>query len=111
MFCANPMMPRSSSPPSRKLDGFMKGPLKIGFPLEREIRALEESTRALHLAAGFHAVADLWPISVQFAAQTLTTVPWKAGGKSRFELATGSVFEGPQLQLGPLQIARSQAPP
>ena len=86
-----------------------EGSLENRFPhnaqLEREIRTLEESTRALHLAAGFHAVAavaDLWPISAQFAAQTLTTVPWKAGEKSRFELATGSVFDGPQLQLGQL---------
>ena len=83
-----------------------EGSLENRFPhnaqLEREIRTLEESTRALRLAAGFHAVADLWPISVQFAAQTLTTVPWKAGEKSRFELATGSVFDGPQLQLGQL---------
>ena len=80
-----------------------EGSLENRFPrnaqLEREIRALEESTQALHLAAGLHAVADLWPIFVQFAAQTLTTVPWKAGEKSRFELATGSVFE---LQFGQL---------
>ena len=50
-----------------------EGSLENRFPhnsqLEREIRALEESTRALHLAAGFHAVADLWPVSVQLAAR------------------------------------------
>ena len=51
--------------------------------LEREIRTLEESTRAVHLAAGFHVVPDLWHVSVQFAAQTLTVVPWGTVRKLR----------------------------
>ena len=53
--------------------------------LEREIMTLEESMRALHFAAGSHVVPDFWPISVQFAAQTLTVVPWKDKAQSRFE--------------------------
>ena len=78
--------------------------------LEREIRTLEESTRAVHLAAGFHVVPDLWHVSVQFAAQTLTVVPWQGKDKSRFEVATGSPFEGPRLPLGQLVHYRIHDP-
>ncbi|CAE7197419.1 unnamed protein product [Symbiodinium natans] len=70
----------------------------------------EESTRAVHLAAGFHVVPDLWHVSVQFAAQTLTVVPWQGKDKSRFEVATGSPFEGPRLPLGQLVHYRIHDP-
>ena len=32
--------------------------------LERELRTIEEITRAVHLQAGFHLFQDLWPLSV-----------------------------------------------
>ena len=36
--------------------------------LERDIRTLEEITRACHLQAGFDTIVGLWPHSVMFAA-------------------------------------------
>ena len=58
--------------------------------LEREIRTIEEVTRALHLQAGFHLFQDLWPLSVSHAAWMITCYHARPGAEdSRYKLAFG----------------------
>ena len=86
--------------------GFIHEPtLAKRFPhnsvLEREIRTLEEITRAVHVGAGFHIYRDLWQYSVAYAAVVFNAFHPKrdADGvsRNRFELATGAAFEGQQF--------------
>ena len=95
--------------------GFIHEPtLARRFPhnstLEREIRTLEEISRAVHVGAGFHIYRDLWQHSVTYAAVVFNAFHPKkdAEGTShnRYELATGKLFEGQQLILGQLVYAR-----
>ena len=53
--------------------------------LERDIRTLEEVTRAVHLQAGFDTIPGLWSHSVSFAATVLNAqqVPSSACGRFR----------------------------
>ena len=77
---------------------------------EREVRTLEETTRAAHLGAGFHMMLDLWQHSVQYAATVINAYhPIKDGDgnlHNRHELASGKPFEGRQLILGQLVYVR-----
>ena len=78
--------------------------------LEREIRTLEELTRASHLGAGFHIINDLWPHNVRYASTVMHIYyPIKdADGNqhNRYFLASGKRFEGRQLVLGQLIYVR-----
>ena len=78
--------------------------------VEREVRTLEETTRAAHLGAGFHMLLDLWQHSVQYAATVINAYhPIKDGDgnlHNRHELASGKPFEGRQLILGQLVYVR-----
>ena len=67
--------------------------------IEREIRTIQEVTRAVHLGAGFNLYPHLWPLSVQYASVVLTAT---RGNPSRYELATGHQFEGQLIPLGRL---------
>ena len=78
--------------------------------MEREIRTLEELTRASHLGAGFHVMTDLWTHSVQYAAIVMNAFhPIKdseGNQHNRHELASGKSFDGRQLILGQLIYVR-----
>ena len=79
--------------------------------LERDIRFLEEITRSVHLAAGFHVVKDLWKHSVAYAGVVMNQYhPLKgtADGEpsNRFVRATGNEFSGRELLLGQLVYVR-----
>lgn len=71
--------------------------------LERDIRTLEEVTRACHLQAGFDTIEGLWQHSVDFAA-TMISAKHVASGRdqTRHMLAVGKEFEGRLLLLGQL---------
>ena len=71
--------------------------------LERDIRTLEEVTRACHLQAGFDTIEGLWQHSVEFAA-TMISAKHVASGReqTRHMLAVGKEFEGRLLLLGQL---------
>lgn len=95
--------------------GFVHEPsLARRFPhnsvMEREIRTLEEITRAAHLGAGFHVVHDLWQRSVQYAAVVMNAHhPMKDGAgveHNRHKLASDKDFEGRELVLGQLVYVR-----
>ncbi len=71
--------------------------------LERDIRTLEEVTRACHLQAGFDTIQGLWQHSVDFAASIISAKHTAAGhAQTRHKLATGVEFEGRLLLLGQL---------
>ena len=75
--------------------------------LEREIRTIEEVTRALHLQAGFHMFQDLWPLTVSHAAWMITCYHGKPGSEeSRFKLASGEDWNARDLMLGQLVYVR-----
>ena len=75
--------------------------------LERELRTLEECTRALHIASGFQLHAGLWVHTVRYAAHTLNLFHPAVGIEgSRYVNAVGSEFEGMKLQLGQLVYYR-----
>ena len=78
--------------------------------MEREIRTLEEVTRAARLGAGFHVVQDLWQHSVRYAAIGLNTFhpikDDKGEEHNRHELASGKKFDGKELVLGQLIYVR-----
>ena len=71
--------------------------------LERDIRTLEEVTRACHLQAGFDTIEGLWQHSVEFAA-TMISAKHVASGReqTRHMLAVGKEFEDRSLLLGQL---------
>ena len=74
---------------------------------EREIRTLEEVSRALHLQAGFHTFQDLWQLTVSHAAWMITCYHAKPGSEeSRYKLATGEDWNVRDLMLGQLLYAR-----
>ena len=71
--------------------------------LERDIRTLEEVTRACRLQAGFDTIQGLWQHSVDFAAFIISAKHTAAGHEqTRHKLATGVEFEGRLLLLGQL---------
>ena len=78
--------------------------------LERQIRTLQEVTRACHLQAGFHVIQDLWQHSVAYAAFVINTVPKAEDEVTRFEKATGKPYEGHKLLLGQLVHFRIHDP-
>ena len=69
--------------------------------LERDIRTLEEVTRACHLQTGFDTIEGLWQHSVEFAA-TMISAKHVASGReqTRHMLDVGKEFEGRFLLLG-----------
>ena len=75
--------------------------------LERELRTIEEISRAVHLQAGFHTFQDLWPLSVTHAAFMISCFHKTPGSEvTRFELATGSPWKGRDILLGQLVYVR-----
>ena len=96
--------------------GFVHEPtLARRFPhnskLERDIRTLEEITRSVHLAAGFHVVKDLWKCAVSYASVAMNQYHPLRGtdaeeSSNRFVRATGSEFSGRELLLGQLVYVR-----
>lgn len=92
---------------AQQLGFVFEGTLEKRFPhnsvLERDIRTLEEITRAIHLQAGFDTIVGLWPHSVAFAATMLNAKHAIAGREeTRHKLAVGTEFEGRLLLLGQL---------
>ena len=92
--------------------GFQHEPtLEHRFPhnavLEREIRTVEEITRALHLQSGFHMYQDLWPLSVSHAALMVSCFHNKPDAEeSRYKLACGHDWKTRDLLLGQLVYVR-----
>ena len=95
--------------------GFVHEPtLSRRFPhnsvLEREIRTLEEITRAAHLGAGFQVITGLWQHSVQYAATATNAFhPVKdveGATHNRHMRAAGKLFDGRKLILGQLIYVR-----
>ena len=95
--------------------GFVHEPtLSRRFPhnsvLEREIRTLEEITRAAHLGAGFQVITGLWQHSVQYAATAMNAFhPVKdveGATHNRHMRAAGKLFDGRKLILGQLIYVR-----
>ena len=75
--------------------------------LEREIRTIEECTRALHIASGFQLHSGLWVHTVRYAAHTINLFHPAVGIEgSRYLNAVGSEFSGMKLQLGQLVYYR-----
>ena len=75
--------------------------------LEREIRTIEECTRALHIASGFQLHSGLWVHTVRYAAHTINLFHPAVGIEgSRYVNAVGSEFGGMKLQLGQLVYYR-----
>ncbi|CAE6928711.1 GIP [Symbiodinium sp. CCMP2592] len=75
--------------------------------LEREIRTIEECTRALHIAAGFQLHSGLWVHTVRYAAHTINLFHPAVGIEGcRYANAIGSEFGGMKLQLGQLVYYR-----
>ena len=75
--------------------------------LERELRTIEEITRAVHLQAGFHLFQDLWPLSVSHAAFMISCFHKTPGAEvTRLELATGKPWTGRDILLGQLVYVR-----
>ena len=75
--------------------------------LERELRTIEEITRAVHLQAGFHMFQDLWPLSVSHAAFMISCCHKTPGAEvTRFELATGKPWTGRDILLGQFVYVR-----
>ena len=75
--------------------------------LERDVRSLEEITRSVHLAAGFHVVKDLWKHSVAYADVVMSPYhplqgPPEGEPSNRFIRATGNECNGRELLLGQL---------
>ena len=67
--------------------------------LEREIRTIEECTRALHIASGFQLHSGLWVHTVRYAAHTINLFHPAVGIEgSRYVNAVGSEFDGMKLQ-------------
>jgi len=92
---------------AQQLGFVFEGTLENRFPhnsvLERDVRTLEENTRAVHLQAGFGTIVGLWSHSVAFAA-TMLNARHKIAGKdeTRHKLAAAFEFEGRLLLLGQL---------
>lgn len=72
--------------------------------LERDIRTLEEVTRACHLQAGFDTIEGLWQHSVEFAATTISAKHVATGREQtrhRPRLFVGWRYgDGPKSHLG-----------
>ena len=93
------------TPPS--WSSLIKPPKPDRFPhnavLKRDIRTLQEVTRACHLQAGFDVVPGLWVHSVAYAATMLSAKHIASGhAETRHKLATGFGFNGRELLLGQL---------
>ena len=92
---------------AQQLGFVFEGTLENRFPhnsvLERDVRTLEEVTRACHLQAGFDVIPGLWQHSVDYAA-TIINAKHVASGReeTRHKLAVGEEFTGRQLLLGQL---------
>ena len=75
--------------------------------LERELRTIEEITRAVHLQAGFHMFQDLWTLSVSHAAFMISCFHKTPDSEvTRLELATGKPWTGRDILLGQLVYVR-----
>ena len=79
--------------------------------LERDIRSLEEITRSVHLAAGFHVAKDIWKHLVANAGVVMNQYhPLKgtADGEpsNRFIRAPGNEFSGREVLLDQLVYVR-----
>ena len=91
----------------RQLGFGFEGSLENRFPhnsvLERDVRTLEEISRANHLQAGFDIVPGLWVHSVEYSAAIITAMHKPAGkDNTRHFLATDTEFNGRKLLLGQL---------
>ena len=89
--------------------------------VERDVRTIKELCRPSHIQAGFH--RRLWTLSVDYTAKARsffsdapisrhekgTDAEKLKAGKTRWELATGSRFEGPRYPLGALVFYRVKA--
>ena len=76
--------------------------------LERDIRSIQEVTRAVHLQAGFAIRSGLWVHSSVFATFVLNLKHSIADRKeSRYVAATGEEFPGRHLLLGQLVYYRT----
>ena len=98
----------------KQLGCIFEGTLENRFPhnavLERDIRTLQEVTRACHLQAGFDVVPGLWVHSVEYAATMLNAKHTASGhAETRHKLATGFEFNGRELLLG--QLVQYRADP
>ena len=88
--------------------------------LERDVRALKELSRPSHIQAGFH--RRLWTVTVDYVSKARsffspapvakhelgTEVEELKKNKTRWQIATGSEFEGPRYPLGALVYYRSK---
>ena len=74
--------------------------------MERELRTLQEVSRALHLQGGFHTHQDLWPLTVSHAALVISCFRKGHDDKTRFELATGEPWNARDILLGQLMYIR-----
>lgn len=91
----------------KQLGCTFEGTLENRFPhnsvLERDIRALQEVTRACRLQAGFDIVPGLRVHSIDYAATMLSARHIAAGhAETRHKLAAGFEFSGRELLLGQL---------
>ena len=107
MSCVNQIRQRSAAL------GFTSEPsLERRWPrnnsvLERELRTLEEATRALRLGAGFQLREGLWVHTVGYAANTLNLYHPAIGIEDcRCDNALGAPFARQLLQLGQLAYYR-----
>ena len=76
--------------------------------LERDIRSIQEVTRAVHLQAGFAIRSGLWAHSSVFATFVLNLKHGIAGREeTRYVAATGEEFPGRRLLLGQLVYYRT----
>ena len=76
--------------------------------LERDIRTIEEVTRAVHLQSGFQIRPGLWVHSCAYAAFVLNLKHTLKGSEhTRYIAAVGSEFSGRQLLLGQLVFYRT----
>ena len=76
--------------------------------LERDIRSIQEITRAVHLQAGFAIRPGLWSHSAVFGTFVLNLKHSIAGQETtRYIAATGKEFPGRKLLLGQLVYYRT----
>ena len=89
--------------------------------VEREVRALKELCRPVHLQAGFN--KKMWPISVVYTAKSRafwspcvirkhergTEIEEFKTGKTRWEVCTGEPFFGVKYPLGALVFYRAKS--
>ena len=76
--------------------------------LEREIRTFQEIARSVFLQAGFAARPQLWPQACGFVATAMSAFIPNEDGQTRWNVAFGSDFLGPQYLLGQLGFVRTK---